>query len=86
MGMSKQTEIKAKLEASGIPHKEIRVYGRQIVVTSWSHDAAMKWADLLSKFAKVRGVIKAIDYTKENHKTVLNPSTVNVFRTFAAIQ
>jgi uncharacterized membrane-anchored protein len=84
--MSKQGELKAVLEKTGIPHKDIEVYGRQIVITSWSEDAANKWAHLLSQFAKVRGVIPAIDYAKKNKNTVMLPTTINVFRTFAVMR
>lgn len=84
--MSKQDQMKAALEKTGLPHKEIEVYGRQIVITSWSEDAAKKWAHLLSRFAKVRGVIPSTDYAKENKGTVLLPTTINVFRTFAVMR
>lgn len=83
--MSIQATMKATLEKTGIPHKEIKVYGSQIVITSWSEEAAKKWADVLSQFATVRCVTKNIDYAKHNKNTVMKPSTVDVYRTFAAI-
>lgn len=83
--MTVQLKLKATLENAGIPYKEINCYGRQIVITSRSSKAANKWAVLLAKFATVRGVVKASDEAKENKKTVLNPSVVKVWRTFATI-
>lgn len=78
--------MKAKLEQAGIPFKDIEVYGSQIVVTSFCRDSAGKWATLLAKFAKVRGVIETLDDAVRNRGTVLRPSKVRVWRTFAVIQ
>ena len=80
-----QERMRATLVRAGIPHKEIQCYGEQIVITAWSRDAAEKWAALLATFAKVRGLIKSIDYAKENKNTMLKPSTVEVWRVFARI-
>lgn len=77
--------MKAKLEASGIPYKRIECYGSQIVVTSYSSDSAAKWATLLANFAKVRGTIETLDDAVRNRNTVLRPSKVRVWRTFAVI-
>jgi len=74
-----------KLTKSGIPHKEIHCYGSQIVVTSWSRDAAEKWAMLLTKFAKVRGILEALDEAKVNKNTMLLPSKVKIWRTYARL-
>ena len=84
--MTLQTRMKASLESTGLPFKEIQVYGRQIVVTSHCRDTADKWASLLGQFAKVRGTTKSLDYAKENKGTCLLPTVVQVYRTFAAIQ
>lgn len=46
------TQMAETLAKSGLPSKEIRCYGRQIVITSWSRDAAEKWAALLSTFCQ----------------------------------
>lgn len=77
--------MKAKLEAAGIPYKAIECYGSQIVVTSWCRDSAARWASLLAKFATVRGTIETLDDAKVNRNTVLLPSKVRVWRTFARI-
>ena len=80
-----QEQMKAKLEATGIPAKEIRCYGSQIMVTAWSYNAAERWAALLAKFSTVKSVKASVDYAKENTNTVLRPSTVNVWRVWATI-
>lgn len=80
-----QNQMKAKLAQAGIPFRAIECYGSQIVITSACHDTANKWALLLGKFAKVRGVIRSVDYATENKGSCLNPSVVDVWRTFAAI-
>lgn len=83
--MSKQAQMKALLERTGIAHKEIQCYGSQIVVTSHCADTANKWAQLLGKFAKVRGVIKSIDEAKIQNDPRVNTKYVDVWRTFAVI-
>lgn len=81
-----QAKIKSTLESTGIPYKRIEVYGRQIVVTSWSRSAAEKWGTLLATFARVRRVaLKSTERAKVNKKTNLNPSVVVVWNTYAAI-
>ena len=83
--MSTQEAMKAKLESSGLPFKEIKVYGSQIVVTAWSREAALKWASFIAKFATVFCGITAIDECRQNDKLIGNPSVVEVFRVFARI-
>ncbi len=78
-----QAAMKAKFEQCGLPYKQIEVYGAQIVVTAWSRKAAERWADLIAKFATVRGVIESIDYNAENTNTVMLPSSHKVWRVFA---
>ncbi len=84
--MTIQEKMHASLVKAGIPYKEIHCYGSQIVITSWSRDAADRWANLLTRFSTVRGIIPSVDYAKENKNTVLRPSTIKVWRTFACIQ
>lgn len=83
--MTPQQKIKATLEKSGIPYKNIDCYGSQIVVTSYSVEAAKKWASLLGTFAKVRGITKSKDEAVENKGTCLLPTMIDVHRTFAVI-
>lgn len=61
-----QERLKAQLVKSGLPYKRIDCYGSQIVVTAWSLDAAKKWANLLAKFATVRGIVESMDETKDD--------------------
>lgn len=83
--MTPQEAMAAKLAETGIPSKEIRCYGEQIVITAWSRDAASRWADLLAKFATVRGIVRSRDDARVNRNTTLKPSTVEVWRVFARI-
>jgi len=84
--MTTQEKIKAKLEQVGLPYKKIDCYGRQIVVTSLGRDTASKWASVLGKFSKVKGVVRDYDYAKENKRSVLNPSIVPVWRIYSTIE
>lgn len=77
--MTVQAAIKATLEKAGIPAKEVKVYGSQIMIVCWSRDAADKWAVLIAKFAKVRGVVESIDYNEVNRNTVLRPTSHKVW-------
>ena len=78
--------MQSRLESLPIPHKEIQVYGQQIVITSHCRDTADKWAQTLAMFAKVKGITESLDYAKENKGTCLLPTVVKVWRTFATIQ
>lgn len=80
-----QHALLEKLKQAGIPYKEIEVYGSQIVVTVLSRDTANKWATLLVKFSKVRGITESMDYNKENKNTVMLPSAHKVWRVFATV-
>lgn len=80
-----QAKMKATLEASGLPYKEVECYGSQIVVTCWSRDAADRWALLLARFAKFLGITQSVDYAKEDRGTCLLPTTVDVWRAFARV-
>lgn len=81
-----QDKMKEMLKKTGLPYKEIEVYGRQIVVTCWSRDAAEKWSHLLTRFAKFRGITHSVDEAKDqaNRKT-LATKKVEVWRAFAAL-
>jgi hypothetical protein len=83
-----QQQMKATLEKTGLPFREIEVYGRQIVVTSGCEDTARKWASLLGKFAKVRGITHSVDERKTPvpyQGSMMQMKYVPVWRTFAAI-
>lgn len=91
-------KMKEKLEETGIPHKQIECYGRQIVITAWAPDAASKWSSLLRRFANVRSIVETMDETKNSREIVekmiaANPGLVlnnkrfhRVWRVFATVQ
>jgi len=49
------------LSKLGIPSKDIKVYGSQIMITCWGEASARKFADAVSNFAKVRAVFQTVD-------------------------
>ena len=81
-----QHTMKARLEKLGVPFRSIEVYGSQIMVTCASQDAAVKWAAILGKFARVRGTaVKSIDYLKEDANLPNARRTIDVWRTGATV-
>jgi hypothetical protein len=80
-----QQKMQAKLAQSGIPAREIKVYGSQIMVTCGCRYTAEKWASLVARFAKVRAVFEAWDEAAQNRGTCLKPSMVKVWRVSARI-
>lgn len=85
MNTTLQARIKATLGKLGIPAKQVDCYGSQIVVTSQSRDTADRWALALGKFATVRGTLESFDEAVENKNTVLRPTMIKVWRTYATI-
>jgi len=83
---SAQDKMKAAMLASGIPSKEVKVYGSQIVVTSFCLDSAHRWAAFIGGFAKVRGITESRDAAAHNKGSCLNPTTIPVWRTFAVVR
>lgn len=77
--------MKDLLDRLSIPSKRIECYGSQIVVTSQSRDTADRWALALGKFATVKGVIESYDDAVDNKNTVLRPTVVKVWRTYATV-
>lgn len=77
--MTPQEKIKAKLEQTGIPAEEIKVYGSQIMITARCFDTANRWASVLCRFSHVRGPIQSFAYNKVNQNTCLRPSTHEVW-------
>jgi hypothetical protein len=79
--------IKAALERVGLPYKKIDCYGGQIVITSHCRDTAEKWSMVLARFAKVKkAALESVDNAVENKGTVLRPTMVKVWRTYAVIE
>ena len=65
--MTPQERIRELLEKSGIPAKEIHVFGSQILITCYGRPAAERFAILLGKFATVRGIVESVDDVKDKH-------------------
>lgn len=80
-----QSRMKARLAQAGIPFKDIEVYGSQIVITSHSRKTAERWAMLLARRGTVRGITENLDYAQKQKGTVLVPTVVKTFRTFATV-
>jgi len=83
--MTAQEQMREKLAQLGIPYRTINCYGSQIVVTSLCRNTAEKWALTLAQFATFKGIRESIDYIQENRNTIMNPSTVRVWRTYAVV-
>lgn len=91
--MTIQEQLKAQLEKTGIPAKEIRVYGSQIMITAWSEAAAKRWAHVLNGFATtVRPIVRSMDETKDDSRIrKANPGLVkskfhhDVWRVWATV-
>lgn len=83
--MTLQQRMQAKLESVGLPYKRIHCYGSQIVVTSWSWEAADKWRVVLAEFATYKGLLESMDYNEVNRNSVMRPTTHKVWRTYATI-
>lgn len=84
--MSVQQRMQELLGKAGIPAKEIKVYGSQVMITCWGRDSAVRFGDLLKTFcSKVRGPIQTADYDKVNQNTVLKPSRHEVWRVWGTI-
>ena len=84
-GSSLQERMQAKLSEAGIAFKRIHVYGNQIMITAWSDDAAQRWADLLSKFSTINGVIRSLDENLDQPAGQWNREFHQVWRISATI-
>jgi hypothetical protein len=81
-----QETLKAKLEMLDIPYKDINVYGKRIVITTFGREAADKWIATISpQIAQFKDIIESVDYAKENKQTSLNPSAIKVWRVYFVI-
>lgn len=77
--MTPQQQMQAKLESLGLPYKEIRVYGSQVMITAWSESAAKKWHSVLCRFTTSKRPVRSMDYNKVNKNTCLMPSAHEVW-------
>lgn len=78
--MTAQERIKELLGKSGIPAKEIKVFGSQILITCYGRPAADRFVSLLAQFATVRGMVESFDYNEVNRNTVLQLTKHKVWR------
>jgi len=83
--MTSQEKMKQKLLNLGIPAKEIKCYGSQIMVTVIGKETSEKWQMILNNFCSRVLSSKTIDYAKENKGTCLNPTVVDVYRVWGTI-
>ena len=83
--MTPQEGMKEKLEGLGLPYKEVKCYGSQVMITVLSESAAKRWTSVLAKFATVRPIFPSSDYATVNKNTVMKPSLVKVWRVWATI-
>lgn len=72
--MSLQEQMKATLEQTGIPAKEIKCYGSQIMIICMGRDTARKWDTLLRHFCRTVRSGPTVQYNKQNRNTVLRPT------------
>jgi hypothetical protein len=83
--MTPQEKMKAKLEKAGIPAKEIKVYGSQIMITVAGKESSDKWQMLLNNFCRRVLNTKTIDYAKENKSSCLCPTMIDVYRVWGTV-
>jgi hypothetical protein len=79
-----QQKMQALLEQSGLPYKEVRCYGSQIMVTCWSYAAVPKWVTLLGQFATVKSTAQGVDYRKADAH-LNRPKQLKVWRVWATL-
>lgn len=84
--MTAQEKMQAGLEALGLPFKEIKCYGSQIMVTAISEGTARKWHSVLFGLSPERlRMGEGLDYNKENRNSVLVPTAHKVWRVWASL-
>jgi len=69
--MNKQEQMKQVLSKMGIPAKEIKCYGSQIMITVAGKESADKWQMTLNNFCR--------------RVLCLNPTMVDVYRVWGTI-
>ena len=83
--MTPQEKMKALLEKIGLPFIKVETYGNQITVDCKGKDTADKWASVLAKFAKIRGLIETNPENKANRGTCLLPTRHKAYRVYACL-
>ena len=72
--------MKAKLEGIGIPYREIKCYGSQVVITALCEGTAERWSMLLTKIGlQVRRIVGTYQENQENRGTVCCPTRHKVW-------
>lgn len=79
IGTTTQERMRSLLFQTGIPAKEVKCYGSQIMVTAWSLDAANQWVSVLRKIAKVRKPVETKEQNLVNHDSRRSASYHNVW-------
>lgn len=82
--MSAQARMAELIGKLGIPSKRIHVYGGEIVITTFSHGAAQRFAIAISDFAKVWRVMQSWDESREHPNA--KPKYSRVWRVFARVK
>ena len=59
--MNLQAQMRAMLEKTGIPAREIKVYGSQIMITCIARDTTQKWSGVLHRLCRKVRVGEGID-------------------------
>lgn len=84
--MTVADQIGAILSKGGIATKHIDAYGRQIVITCWSLDAAKRATSVMKAATfRFRGIVKSLDENQENRNTLMNPTKHEVWRAYFAV-
>lgn len=84
--MSKQELIKQQLAQYNIPSREIKVYGRQITIECISESSILQYGTIISKFARIRGIIKSLVETRESlAKNINTKHYMTVYRLYAVM-
>lgn len=81
--MTIQEKMKTKLEESGIPAKEIRVFGSQVMITCKGKRSAERFNTLLSTFCRKVRLNESLDEVRNMPNA--KPSYLKVWRVWGTI-
>lgn len=82
---AQQDKVIKLLDRVGLPYEKINFYGQQLTVTCKSPKTADKWANVLGKFATLRGITSHWAENQINSNTTLRPSKHKVWTVFARV-
>jgi hypothetical protein len=81
--MTPQQQLTETLKRSGIPAREVRCFGSQVMITTIGEDTARRWAMLLNNFcSKVRGPGQGYD---DKPNVTGRPEYIKVWRVWGTI-